>query len=112
MKIAIIGSRTIKGFNLEPYIAPLNVTAIISGGATGVDTIAAQYAHAHGIELVEFRPNYALYGKGAPHIRNRQIVDTAECVIAIWDNKSKGTQSVIEYAKKKNKRIIIITPHE
>lgn len=43
MKVAIIGSRTLRIENLGDYL-PENVTEIISGGAVGVDTCAREYA--------------------------------------------------------------------
>mgnify|MGYP006992180210 CR=1 FL=1 len=36
MKIAIIGSRNLKVYNLEEYI-PKSTTEIVSGGARGID---------------------------------------------------------------------------
>ena len=42
MKIAIIGSRDIVVKNMEEYISQCG--EIISGGAKGVDTCAAEYA--------------------------------------------------------------------
>ena len=39
-------------------------------------------------------------------MRNKLIVDSADFVLAVWDGKSKGTKSVIDYCKKQGK------PHE
>ncbi len=101
MKIAIIGSREIKYLNLQTYL-PQNITEIVSGGAIGVDTIAKNYALRHNIKLTEFLPNYKLFGKRAPLIRNISIIEHADKVIAFWDGKSTGTKFVIEncYLKK------------
>ena len=43
MKLAVVGSRSIKCFDLSPYISD-NVDTIISGGANGIDTLAEEYA--------------------------------------------------------------------
>ena len=48
MKLLIAGSRSITNFDISPYI-PENVELIISGGASGVDTLAEQYADEHKI---------------------------------------------------------------
>lgn len=53
-------------------------------------------------------PDYATHGKAATHIRNRQIVDKSDKVIAFWDGGSKGTKSVIEYARKMKKDVRVI----
>ena len=71
MKIAIIGSRTLKIDDIEKYI-PDNVTEIVSGGAMGVDLSAREYAVKRGIKLSEFLPEYEKYKKGAPLKRNLQ----------------------------------------
>ena len=81
MKIAVIGSRKLPEFDLGPYL-PAGTTQIISGGAKGVDSIAAAYAQNHGIPLVEYRPDYQRYGRAAPLVRNRQIVDSCDMVLA------------------------------
>ena len=106
MKIAIVGSRDVTVTNLEEYVSEGDV--IVSGGAKGVDTCAAQYARAHGLELVEFLPQYERYGRGAPIKRNREIVDYSDKVIVFWNGTSKGAESVIKYAEKVGKPCEIV----
>ena len=98
MKIAIVGSRGIDNIDVAKYVSPDD--EIVSGGAKGVDICAANYAKEHNLKLTEFLPNYALYGRGAPIKRNYEIVDYADKVIIFWDGSSKGSLSVINYAKK------------
>ena len=99
MKVAVIGSREIDNINLEKHL-PEECTEIVSGGARGVDSLAARYARLHGIALTEFLPDYEAYGKAAPIIRNREIVNYSDKVIAFWDGESRGTLFVIDYCKK------------
>ena len=108
MKIAIVGSRSITEIDLKQYISICD--EIVSGGARGVDFCAAEYAKENNIKLTEFLPEYTRYGKAAPIIRNKQIVDYADEVLIFWDGKSKGTLSVIKYAEKSKKpcKIIIL----
>lgn len=101
MKLAIAGSRSIQSIDLAPYTE--GVTEIISGGAKGVDTLAADYAKAHGIKLREIYPDYARFGRGAPIKRNYEIVDASDRVLVFWDGQSRGTLSVIKYAEKTGK---------
>ena len=103
MKIAIIGSRNLKVYNLEEYI-PKSTTEIVSGGARGIDTCAREFAQKHRIKLTEFLPEYNKYGKTAPWKRNIQIIEYADMVLAFWDGKSLGTKFVIDNCKKRNKR--------
>ncbi len=112
MKVAIIGSRKIGNLTIDEVIknVPINCSLIISGGAVGVDTLAKQAAQILNIPIKEYLPDYSLYANYAPIIRNRQIVNAADQVIAFWDYKSKGTRSTLLECLKEDKpfKIIII----
>ncbi len=111
MKIAIIGSRSAVARGIEEYVE--DGDEIVSGGAVGVDHFAAEYARSHGLKLTEFLPQYEKYGRGAPIVRNKKIVDYCDRIVAFWDGKSKGTLSVIKYAEKVGKPCeIIISQNE
>ena len=109
MKIAVVGSRTITNVDLAPHLTDCD--EIVSGGARGVDSFAAAYAKSHNLKLTEFLPEYARYGRAAPIVRNRQIVDYADRILIFWDGHSKGTASVIAYAKKVGKPYDISKVH-
>ncbi len=106
MNIAIVGSRDLKITNIGEYIPFCE--EIVSGGAKGVDTGAAEYAQNNNLKLTVFLPQYEKYGRAAPIIRNREIVNHADKIIAFWNGKSKGTLSVINYAKKVEKECLVI----
>ena len=110
-KVAVVGSRGIRHIELSTYL-PADCCLIISGGAKGVDTLAEQYAKAHGIETLIIRPDYSRYGRSAPIRRNDSIVDYADMVLAFWDGKSRGTKYSIEYAKKIGKPVKVIEINE
>ena len=42
--------------------------------------------------------------------RNRYMVDNSDLIVACYDHYSKGTNSTIEYALKKSKKILILRP--
>lgn len=112
MKYAIIGSRNCGAVDIASMVAAAAAsfgtpTAIVSGGARGVDTLAETYAADNGIEFIKITPDYAQYGRAATFIRNRAIVDKADCVVAVWDGKSHGTKYSVDYARKKGKPIKI-----
>ena len=106
MKVAVIGSRNIVVEDLERYL-PTGVTQLVSGGARGVDSCVRSYAERMNIPLVEFLPDYQRFGKAAPLKRNEEIVNYADCVVALWDGASRGTQSVIKYCQKQEKPLTI-----
>lgn len=72
-----------------------------------MDRIGEEYADAHKLSKLIIRPEYKKYGRGAPIVRNKVIVDKADAILIFWDGLSKGTKSVIDYAKKQGKLICI-----
>lgn len=109
--LAVIGSRS---FDDEPrmqhvltsLISELGITTVVSGGARGADAMAANIAHALGLTVEIFKPDWKQYGRGAGPIRNKLLVDAADVVLAFWDGQSPGTKHAISYAKSTNKRVI------
>jgi predicted Rossmann fold nucleotide-binding protein DprA/Smf involved in DNA uptake len=111
MKLAIVGSRSFDDYYLLSRVAAEqfpDATQIISGGAAGADRLAAQYAGDHGLELTEHRPDWKRLGRAAGQIRNRDIIDAADAVLAFWDGSSRGTRGGLEYARKQGKRIVVV----
>ena len=53
----------------------------------------------HGMKVEIIQPDYGRYGKRAPLVRDEEMVDRADIVIALWDFKSHGTKYTIDYAK-------------
>ncbi len=107
MRLAIVGSRNICTFDLKMYL-PKGITEIVSGGAKGVDRLAANYAENNGLLLTEILPDYAHYGKAAPLKRNEEIAAYADEAIAFWDGHSRGTAHVIRMFRQLGKSVTII----
>jgi hypothetical protein len=114
MNIAIVGGRDFNDYTLlkESILAYIDAHEkpenIVSGGAKGADTLAAQFAAEMGIPLLIFNPNYQRYGRGATLVRNTQIIENAEVVFAFWDGQSKGTKDSIKKAEKLEKELYVI----
>ncbi len=111
MILAIVGTRKATNYEefkkrLVPYRSLL--TGIVSGGAKGIDRFASQLAQEWDIPLSEFLPDYKTYGRNATLVRNTQIVDAADRVLAFPASNSKGTNDTIKKAKKQNKLMRII----
>ena len=105
--ILICGSRSIKNLQISRYIRPESCAAIVHGGAMGTDAIADSWAKANDIETVVYKPNYKVYGKRAPLVRDEEMVEFADVTIAFWDGKSRGTKYTFDYAKKLGRKVII-----
>lgn len=107
MKLAIIGSRALWIESPEDYL-PEGITEIVSGGARGIDSAAADYARRNGIRLTEFLPEYERYGRAAPLKRNHAIAEYADEALAFWDGRSRGTAYTIELFRKLGKKVTIV----
>lgn len=110
MRVAIVGSRNLS-VDIGKYI-PKNITALVSGGAKGIDTLAERWADRNNIPKLIIKPDYDTYGRSAPIRRNRTIVENADFVLAIWDGKSRGTKFTIDYAKERGipVQIVLLEP--
>ena len=92
MRTIIAGGRNIDVYQLvidAVEESQFQITTVISGGA-----------RERNIPLEIFNADWNTHGRAAGHIRNRQMADNADALIAVWDGKSKGTRNMIETAKK------------
>lgn len=105
--VLICGSRSITDLSIGRYIHPKEVGQVVHGGAIGVDTLAEQWAKNNNIESIIFPPNYEVYGKRAPLVRDKEMVDYADLVIAFWDGQSHGTKYVIDYCKNIGRKCVV-----
>ena len=115
MKTIIAGSRNLdKPEYVEEAIRECGweVTGVVSGGARGVDQQGEHYARLNGLPVFLFPAYGGLHGKAAGAIRNRQMAENAEALIAIWDGQSKGTKNMIDIATRKGLKVYIKTIKE
>jgi hypothetical protein len=103
MKTIIAGGRDVtEYFHLEEALESYrnDITEVVSGGASGADALGERYARGSKLPIKRFPADWS-QGKAAGPIRNRQMAEYAEALIAIWDGKSRGTANMIEEAKKR-----------
>lgn len=117
-KIIICGSRTFDDFALlcrkmnkltskitRPLIA-------VSGTAKGADLLGEKWFWELPFErrllMKRFHPDWDRLGKKAGVIRNQEMVDYADRLVAFWDGKSPGTKDCIERARKKGIKVKVI----
>lgn len=108
--VAVVGSRavtTCKALTrrLDALHALGCVAEVVSGGANGVDTVAAQWAMRNLVKLTEHLPDYRAHGHGAPLVRNGLVVAGADLVLVVWDGESRGTLDAARKAAKLGKRL-------
>ena len=73
---------------------------MVSGTGRGVDALGERYAAENGLPVKRFRPDWNQFGRAAGPMRNRDMAEYAEALIAIWDGKSRGTGNMIQTAEK------------
>jgi len=83
--------------------------SIVSGMARGADALGTQFAKEHGVRLYEFPADWDQYGKRAGFMRNEQMGRFSDGLLAFWDIRSKGTAHMIEFMRKLNKPVHIVT---
>ena len=113
MKLAVVGSRDFDLYDLmEKYLNKIHsiepITIIISGGAKGADLLSEKWAKENNINIKIYKPNWGKFGKKAGYMRNVDIVQNADKVIAFWNGTSKGTKHSIDLCKKKDKKCKIV----
>ena len=105
----IVGSRGYTDYasfkaKCDALLADKTDIEIVSGGASGTDTLAERYAHEHGYSLQVFPADWSRYGKRAGYVRNREMHSYISTfadrgVIAFWDGRSKGTAKSFALSK-------------
>lgn len=113
MKVAIVGSRNFNdyGLLLETLKEITGITAVVSGGADGADTLAEQFADEHGIPKIIYpitREDWIQYGMAAGPIRNRAIVEECDMMVAFWDGESTGTKDAFMQCTRAKKPVKVI----
>ncbi len=74
---------------VDEYIKEIGIPQIIiSGGATGIDTMAELYAKKHNIPTQIFQAEWKQHGKRAGILRNIDIINASTHVLALPTSKS------------------------
>lgn len=113
LKYAIVGNR--RGYS-QKYVHKIlckhkvSTTAklIISGGAEGVDTYAQNFAKLIGVPILIYYPNHIFSSPEKYFLRNKQIAESCDVLIAFDKEGKSGTKNTIKYAKKLGKRIVLL----
>ena len=112
-KYGIVGNRFGWDYNrVQEELLELGINendTIISGGATGVDTFAQQYAKTKGCDMIIFYPKYNQPSPQRYFQRNKQIAEECDILVAFDKGSSKGsgTLNTISHAKHMGKKVIV-----
>ena len=117
IKVIIAGTRDFNDYaflkkNVDYFLQGINPNneeiEIVSGNARGADKLGERYAKEHNLPVKLFPANWDKYGKRAGYLRNQEMANYADVLIAFWDEKSKGTKHMIDIAKKQDLTVIVV----
>jgi hypothetical protein len=109
-RIIIAGGRKFNNYsllsntmnNLLSKARTIKHIIIITGKAKGADSLGERYAIENGFDIESYPAQWDKYGKQAGYLRNLEMAEHADALVAFWDGESKGTEHMIETAKSKN----------
>lgn len=100
MKVIVAGSRSFTDYELLcATLDNMKISTIISGAARGADKLGERYANHRGIPVEQFPAQWDKYGARAGFIRNGEMAENADALVAFWDGLSSGTKHMISVAK-------------
>lgn len=83
----------------------------VSGGCRGADLLGERFAYENGYQIERYPAEWEKYGRAAGPKRNMKMAEISDFIICFWDGCSKGTKSMINYARRLNKPIRIKVIH-
>jgi len=108
-KVIIAGSRSYADYRTLMFFcdnalykkAETHRIEIVSGTCRGADKLGERYATERGLPIKRFPADWGSNGKAAGPIRNQQMADYADALIAFWGgDKSGGTWDMLLKAYK------------
>lgn len=111
MRVIIAGSRNLKDYQLvEDAVrrSGFEISTILSGHAPGCDRLGEEYAKRHDIPCELWPAYWGVYGNRAGFIRNRDMAQNAEALIAVWDGVSPGTKRMLSIARRMGLKVYLL----
>lgn len=111
-KVIVAGGRDFASFTklcmiLDAHFREAGGVEIVSGGARGVDRMAERWARTRGVCCEVHPADWRKYGKRAGMVRNAEMAEIADELVAIWDGESRGTAAMIDMMKKRGKPVTV-----
>lgn len=112
IRVCIAGTRTFNDYSLMKTIITnaffdISRLHIISGHAKGADELGERFANENNLLLDIYPADWKTHGKAAGHIRNAEMAQVSDCLVAFWDGESRGTKNMIKNMKKLKKPVLI-----
>lgn len=112
IRVCIAGTRTFNDYSLLKTIITnaffdISRLHIISGHAKGADELGERFANENNLLLDIYPADWRLYRNRAGAIRNTEMAQVSDCLVAFWDGESRGTKNMIKNMKKLKKPVLI-----
>ena len=113
-RVIVAGSRDFKDYQLlektlDYFLQNINEPIhILCGMANGADALGLLYAHWHDCELEKYPAKWDIHGKRAGFIRNEEMAQNADALVAFWDGKSHGTKDMIKRAREHGLHVKVV----
>lgn len=113
MKVIIAGGRDFMDYGLlktkcDGFLRNSKEVEVVSGKAKGADSLGELYARENEFPIHEFPADWNMHGKAAGPIRNEEMGNFGDALIAFWDGKSRGTKHMIDYMRSLGKPVRIV----
>ena len=112
-RIIVCGTRSFEDYKLMTKVLDKIIkdfgedVEIVSGHATGADSLGERYAKEHNLKCCVFEANWEKHGKKAGFLRNSQMLDYGSeigienaLVVAFWDGVSRGSLDTMKKAQR------------
>ena len=117
MKVIIAGGRdftdetvmaiTLNNLQDVDHVIEIEKLTLICGMARGADLTAYKLFKEVGLPVEAYPADWDQYGKQAGYIRNTQMANVADMLIAFWDGSSSGPKHMIDTARKLNLNVLV-----
>jgi hypothetical protein len=118
MRLIVAGSRDVEDYELvsntiHSFLAKENngslPDVVLSGTARGADRLGERWANDNGVSVKFYPADWGKYAKRAGYLRNQQMAENADALVAIWDGQSRGTMHMIHIAEKMGLKVYVCT---
>lgn len=116
MKLIVAGGRDFTDTNrmieeLQKLVNSGNIPEcpeLVCGMARGADMLAYSLWANHNMKIHTFPADWKTHPRSAGYIRNAEMGNFADVLVAFWDGKSKGTKHMIYIMNKLNKPVYVV----
>lgn len=81
---------------------------LVCGMARGADMLAYSLWANHNMKIHTFPADWKTHPRSAGYIRNAEMGNFADVLVAFWDGKSRGTKHMIDTMQRLNKPVYVV----